>query len=529
MNQNTDISNDVYKDTQISYWVSSNMILNSSKLFVKDIIEKPTTDTNTLLSRQNSVHMSNIDIQLQYLKQMEKDVEWAMSLHHNPDDVIMNMLFTTNWYDSFISMNDITLEMYQLYNIYTVPIFQLSSPIFIFVAPYYYITKILGLNLSLYEYMSHIWKAIQLSIKYTSSGNLRSFITKWISFAVYTCLYFYGLWHTFEISYALHKERQIIISKITNVGTFVKIANILLQKIPSKLWLPFSNINIFDNTYTLEGSLSDVYYLWTNLYSYSHRLQLLVECVNALDVANLVGKLYKNPDWCKVQYSSSNPKMIGMKNPILNNMSQVDNPASLDKNIIVTGPNAAGKTTYVKSIVLNIILAQTLGIAMCKQMITKPYKVIHTFMRVTDEVGVGSYFETETKYCKDMITKADKHKYDNALFIMDEPMHSTPPIEGQSTAFAVCEYIAKHFPKVNIIVTTHYQSLTILPSQYPNLFINLSMSAIQLSEYQFKFPYRIQNKSSSQCIAIELLGRDMFPSELIESAIKMKNKISCIK
>ena len=37
------------------------------------------------------------------------------------------------------------------------------------------------------------------------------------------------------------------------------------------------------------------------------------------------------------------------------------------------------------------------------------------------------------------------------------------------------------------------------------------------SEYNFKFPYRIKNKESKQCIALELLGREMFPEELIKS------------
>jgi len=52
------------------------------------------------------------------------------------------------------------------------------------------------------------------------------------------------------------------------------------------------------------------------------------------------------------------------------------------------------------------------------------------------------------------------------------------------------------------------------------------MEAIQQDEYNFKFPYRIREKESKQCIALELLGREMFPDELIKSAIKMKNRLS---
>ena len=44
--------------------------------------------------------------------------------------------------------------------------------------------------------------------------------------------------------------------------------------------------------------------------------------------------------------------------------------------------------------------------------------------------------------------------------------------------------------------------------------------------YNFKFPYKLLNKSSKQCIALELLGREMFPPQLIQSAINIKNTIS---
>ena len=45
---------------------------------------------------------------------------------------------------------------------------------------------------------------------------------------------------------------------------------------------------------------------------------------------------------------------------------------------------------------------------------------------------------------------------------------------------------------------------------------------------EYIFPYKIRKGYSFQCIAIELLGREKFPKELIENAIKMKNKISKI-
>ena len=57
------------------------------------------------------------------------------------------------------------------------------------------------------------------------------------------------------------------------------------------------------------------------------------------------------------EYNNIETKLWDAKNPLLN-MYQVSNPVNLNKNIIVTGPNAGGKTTYVKTILSNIILGQ---------------------------------------------------------------------------------------------------------------------------------------------------------------------------
>ena len=99
--------------------------------------------------------------------------------------------------------------------------------------------------------------------------------------------------------------------------------------------------------------------------------------------------------------------MWNMKNPLLNN-NQIGNPSDLSKSIILTGPNAAGKTTYVKSILSNIILAHTFGITNCLKSNIILYDAINSFMRITDVLGEKSYFEVETEYCSSMINKANK-------------------------------------------------------------------------------------------------------------------------
>jgi DNA mismatch repair ATPase MutS len=213
-----------------------------------------------------------------------------------------------------------------------------------------------------------------------------------------------------------------------------------------------------------------------------------------------------------------------MKNPLLHN-KQTPNPVNLSKNIVITGPNAAGKTTYVKSILSNIILAHTFGICYANKADIILYDSISSFMRISDVLGAKSYFEVEAEYCSKMMKKALElsQKNKKALFLMDEPMHSTPPTEGMSTAFAVAEYIG-NLQGANIIITTHFHKLISLAETYPDKFINLCVEAIP-QEKGFHFPYTIKSGYSHQCIAIELLSSKEFPESVIQSAINMKNKI----
>jgi DNA mismatch repair protein MutS len=235
-------------------------------------------------------------------------------------------------------------------------------------------------------------------------------------------------------------------------------------------------------------------------------------------------QLYKH-DWSLCNYSKDNTKIWNMKNPVLSS-AQVSNPVNLSKNIIMTGPNAAGKTTYVKSILSNIILAQTFGVVNALKADICLYDNIISFMRITDVLGSKSYFEAEAEYCMRMMQKA-KYLSDNnlkGLFLMDEPMHSTPPTEGMSTAYAVAEYIGK-LKGTTVILTTHFHKLVLLETEYPQYFVNLSVEAYKQADGTFNFPYKIKKGHSYQCIAIELLLSKEFPKEVITSAINMKNKI----
>ena len=184
-----DVSPDVYKDTNIDKWISSNIILNSSKEIINNLIKTPINDINILKSRQNVINMYDITYQLYYLKEFELDIEWVLNLNsksNNIENDYMEILFPNNWYNNIINLVNPTIELYHLYRIYSIPLFQLISPISILLGPYYYIKYMLKINLKLNDYFIYIWKILKFYIN--SGTNIKSKIIKWISFLILTGL-----------------------------------------------------------------------------------------------------------------------------------------------------------------------------------------------------------------------------------------------------------------------------------------------------------------------------------------------------
>jgi DNA mismatch repair ATPase MutS len=279
-----------------------------------------------------------------------------------------------------------------------------------------------------------------------------------------------------------------------------------------------NNLNL-EELQKLNYDLSSIFKLWMNEKLKDNILTIL-KIVYTLDVINSISKLKKDKYWSIPHYSNET-NILNIRNPLLND--QQANPVSLNKNIIITGVNAGGKTTYVKSIASNIILSQTFGIinALKGKMII--YDALISIMRIKDEVGISSYFEAETSYCNKMIEIADElvKNGKKGVFILDEPMHSTPPLEAISVAYSITKYLG-NLEGIRLIITTHFHKLIELEKN--NNFMNLSVSAQKIDD-KYEFDYKIKRGGSRQTIAIELLEKHKLKEEIINSAIEIKNKL----
>ena len=519
-----DISDDVYKDTGIDKWISKLPELDGSKELINKLIHNPISNLNKLVDRQQSILKDYDVISFKILKDYEDDILWIYKLNDEiSKDNAINILFPSSFLISFINLYQPILDSYHLYKIFFIPLTSLIYPLTSILAPYFYIKKYVS-NISITYYFSLIKNFIILFFKNT--GNFKLNLFKSIFFFIYLFLYLYNIYQTFEFSALLYKTKQNLHKKMQGLINFVNESNYIISDFDNSnnILKPFIKNSYKPFDISIYNTMTNIYSVWKDN-NIKNNISKLLLTIYTYDIINAISKLKDEFNYSLPVYDTSlSTKIWNMKNPILSD-TQISNPISLEKNIIITGPNAAGKTTYVKSILSNIILAQTFGIIYGSNAIINQYDSIYSFMRISDELGTKSYFEAEAEYCLNMIKKASElsKQNKNALFLMDEPMHSTPPTEGLATAYAVIENIGLN-NNINLIITTHFYKLTSLEETYPDNFINLHVEAIEKDD-KFFFPYKIKKGSSYQCIAIELLSKKHFPISVINSAINIKKKI----
>lgn len=526
------VSDNVYTDTNIDEWLNKKPTTIGGMKIMDKIVKTPINNKELLIQRQKS-NYELLNYQREILKNNEKDLLWIMTLKDEiDDDLSINLLFPSTYLINNMNYSSYLLDTYHFYKIILLPMTSLIYPLSILYTPYYYINRYLQIKLTFTKYMCIIYEFSRLLFKLT--GNIKSDITKIITIFIYLSIYIYSIYQTFYVSYIIYKTREKLFNKLIGLVEFIKTA-ITIIKQSNNIWKSFflynntlteTDINnSINNLSSLDNNLATVYKLWKNA-NYKDDIINLLKVIYTIDAIDAIYKLKKSNKWCLPSYDNTNTKIWDVNNPLLSS-KQISNPVNLSKNIIITGVNAGGKTTYVKSIAINIILAQTIGIINGIKGNIYLYDAIITFMRVSDEIGSKSYFEAETSHCNNMINVAEElnKAKKRGLFLMDEPMHSTPPIEGVSVAFSVAEYLAK-LKSVTLIITTHFHNLIELEDKYKSLFINLNVNATYNEKTKlYEFNYKINRGGSKQIIAIELLEKHKFNKDIINSAIEMKNKL----
>ena len=144
-----------------------------------------------------------------------------------------------------------------------------------------------------------------------------------------------------------------------------------------------------------KGAILTAYHNFTD---HKDRLLKLIKYVGKLDALNSIARLFikyygKENKYCFVKYKKADSPHIKIKDcwhpylidgPILNS---IEMGGSRNRSTLITGPNAAGKSTFIKTLIMNIYLSQTIGVAAARGMVITPFSLIDTYLHIPDCKG----------------------------------------------------------------------------------------------------------------------------------------------
>uniref|UniRef100_A0A6C0JPR3 DNA mismatch repair proteins mutS family domain-containing protein n=1 Tax=viral metagenome TaxID=1070528 RepID=A0A6C0JPR3_9ZZZZ len=382
-----------------------------------------------------------------------------------------------------LNENTAFLQCLGLFNLAS-PVISLCSPIFVLIVPFI-ILKIRGIPITIDMYIKFLTELIKKNSFYKlftefstlpAQQKMSSIVSiLFYIFQVYSnvmsCITFYkniNSVSTFLFKYKDHVHHSIELihnlqASTSNYKTYTSFYNEMeLHKLQlKKQFLMLNTLIPFDNTIskiTQIGVYMKIYYelFYSEQHHKTFMYSVYLNQYNS-DISEL-NKQIKSKKLNKCKYG----KLTKMKNiyylPHINN-NPIKNDVVLDKNIIITGPNASGKTTMIKSILINVLLSQQIGYGCYSSAKIKLYDTFHSYLNIPDTSGRDSLFQAEARRCKDILENISKNPKAKHLCIFDEIYSGTNPNDAVMCADMYLKGMNKLDKSVDYVLTTHYIEL----------------------------------------------------------------------
>jgi hypothetical protein len=186
--------------------------------------------------------------------------------------------------------------------------------------------------------------------------------------------------------------------------------------------------------------------------------------------------------------------------------------SGLSNNIIITGPNASGKTTVLKSTAINIIFSQQFGAGYFGNGSNiNPYTHIHSYLNIPDTSGRDSLFQAEARRCKEILDIVADPEHENArhFCIFDELFSGTNAEEATLASIGFLKHLQEK-TNVDFILTTHFTGVCEGVSDIQNMKMDAT-----LKDNSIKFSYKLVPGISEIKAAKLILQQMGFPHDVL--------------
>lgn len=208
--------------------------------------------------------------------------------------------------------------------------------------------------------------------------------------------------------------------------------------------------------------------------AFTPQLQKTSEAIALIDVLSALASIAVENRYIMPEITDGlELKITDGRHPVLDRKlvgeSFVPNDVNLDgindKMMVITGPNMAGKSTYIRQIALLVLMAQMGSFIPAREAVIGTVDRIFTRVGASDELSRGqSTFMVEMNETSNILNNATER----SLIILDEVGRGTSTFDGVSIAWAITEYIYQHI-KARTLFATHYHELTELSILFPGI------------------------------------------------------------
>jgi DNA mismatch repair ATPase MutS len=216
---------------------------------------------------------------------------------------------------------------------------------------------------------------------------------------------------------------------------------------------------------------------------------------------------YNHPEFTfpKIKQGDFYLEMKEAGHPLLNPTSRVDNDITIDGHkqlLVLTGANMAGKSTFLRTVGVNMILALAGAVTCTKKMIISPIE-LHTSVRTSDSVQKNeSYFFAELKRLKSIIDRMQAGE--NLFIIIDEMLRGTNSKDKHHGSEALIEQLIRL--NGSGLIATHDIALGSLADKYPENVKNYRFE-VEIENNELLFDYKLKTGVSQNLNATFLMKK----------------------
>ncbi len=257
---------------------------------------------------------------------------------------------------------------------------------------------------------------------------------------------------------------------------------------------------------------------------YIPKLQMISKAISEVDVLQSFALVSEKYNYVKPSLVlDHNLKLIDSRHPVVERVIKdeyVPNDIIMDNNVttlLITGPNMAGKSTYMRQLAIIVIMAQIGCFVPCKEAKMPVFDQIFTRIGASDDLVSG-----ESTFMVEMIeaSNAIKNATKNSLILFDELGRGTATYDGMSLAQAILEY-THDMIGCKTLFSTHYHELTSLERNLIHL-KNKHVSASEKDD-EVIFLHKVLDGSVDKSYGINVAKLAGLPTDVISRASEILN------